>query len=117
MKLKEIKTKIALNIGGERLTLDIPFSQQDFVRKIEAEMRFKLQEYREKFPAKGQKEHLVMMAYHFATSYFSLQRQHEEEIAEAEDLLREATHLCGADGSNPEDPGLYEPDYEEDGEY
>lgn len=117
MKLKEIKTKIALNIGGEHFSLDIPFSQQDFVRKIEAEMRFKLQEYREKFPSRGQKEHLVMMAYHFATSYFSLQRQHEEEIAEAEDLLREATRLCGADRLDPEDSGYDEPDYEESEEY
>lgn len=95
MNSKEIKINIEVNIAGERLNLHVPFSKQDFVRKTESEMKFFLKGLREKFPGKGQKEMLAMMAYHYASNYFGLAEQRESEIEEAEDLLREAERLCG----------------------
>lgn len=95
MNQKEIKVKIDVNIGGEHLTLTVPMSRQDAVRETEAEIRIKYNELRERFPMRGQKDLLAMMAYHYASSYYSLVRQHEEETDEAEELLREVKRLNG----------------------
>lgn len=95
MNQEEIKVKIEVNIGGEHVTLVVPMSRQDAVRETEAEMGLKYQELRERFPMRGQKDLLAMMAYHYASSYFSLVRQHEEETDEAEELLREVRRLNG----------------------
>ncbi|MDE6357902.1 MAG: cell division protein ZapA, partial [Eubacteriales bacterium] len=56
-----VKINIEVNIAGERLSLNVPFPQQDFVRKTESEIKFRLKELRERFPGKGQKELLAMM--------------------------------------------------------
>lgn len=95
MNSKEIKFNIEVNIAGERFSLSVPLMKQDFVRKVEAEMEFCLKEYRSKYPGKGQKELLAMMAYHYASNYFELAEQQVREIEEAEELLKEAERLSG----------------------
>ena len=95
MNYKEVKINIEVNIAGERLSLNVPFPQQDFVRKTESEIKFRLKELRDRFPGKGQKELLAMMVYHYASNYYSLAEIRENEIEEAEQLLKEAAILCG----------------------
>lgn len=94
MNSKEIKINIEVNIAGERITLNTPFSRQDAVRKTEAEIGLLFKQLRERFPGRGQKELLAMMVYDFASRYFSLADQREEEINEAGNLLEEAERLC-----------------------
>ena len=96
MNSKEIKFNIEVNIAGVRFSLKkIPLSKQDFVRKTEAEIEYCLREFRSRYPGKVQKELLAMLAYHYASNYYSLVENQEREIEEAEDLLREAERLCG----------------------
>ncbi len=95
MNSKEIKINIEVKIAGERVSLNVPFSKQDFVRKTESEIEYYLKMLKEKFPGKGQKELLAIMTYHYASNYFSLAEHRENEIEEAEELLREAQRLCG----------------------
>lgn len=104
MNSKEIKFNIEVNIAGERFSLNVPLSKQDFVRKTEAEMEFCLKEFRRRYPGKGQKELLAMLAYHYASNYYAFTEQQEREIEEAEELLREAERLCGdADSEDPKE--------------
>ncbi len=99
MNSNKTKIQIDVNIGEEHITLTVPFSQQDDVRRIESELKLYLKELKEKVPNKGQKTYLAMAAYHFASYYFFLKAQYEKESDEAEDLLVEMSRLLGDDSS------------------
>ncbi|MDE7409245.1 MAG: cell division protein ZapA [Muribaculaceae bacterium] len=95
MKSKENKINIEVNLNGTRFTVVVPFSGQDAVRATETEMRAYLKDLREKHSTKSLAECMAMMAYNYASGYFALKARHEADIAEAEDLLRDAAHMCG----------------------
>ena len=108
MDSKETKIKIDVKIGEEWITLTVPFSKQDEVRRIETEFKLYLKELKSKVPNKGQKTYLAMAAYHFASYYFFLKDQYEKESDEAEDLLRDISRLCGDDDYSDVDSPLGE---------
>lgn len=97
MDSNENKIKIDVKIGEEWITLTVPFSKQDEVRRIETEFKLYMKELRSKVPNKGQKTYLAMAAYHFASYYYFLKDQYEKESDEAEDLLKDMSRLCGDD--------------------
>ncbi|MDE7421517.1 MAG: cell division protein ZapA [Muribaculaceae bacterium] len=97
------KITIDVKIGEERIPLTVPFSKQDDVRRIEAELKLYLKELKGKVSNKGQKTYLAMAAYHFASYYFFLKDQYEKESDEAEDLLREMSRLCGEENYTDSD--------------
>ncbi len=99
MNSNKTKIQIDVKIGEEYITLTVPFSQQDDVRRIESELTLYLKELKAKVPNKGQKTYLAMAAYHFASYYFFLKDQYEKESDEAEDLLMEMSRLLGDDNS------------------
>ncbi len=103
MDSNENKIKIDVKIGEEWITLTVPFSKQDEVRRIETEFKLYMKELRSKVPNKGQKTYLAMAAYHFASYYYFLKDQYEKESDEAEDLLKDMSRLCGEDDFMDED--------------
>ncbi len=103
MESKEKKINIEVNIFGTRFSLSVPFSSQDAVRATETQMKAYLKNLREVHSTKNITECMAMMAYHYASNFFALNAQREKDTAEAEDLLAEATRLCGGeDGEMPE---------------
>lgn len=88
------KIKMEVNIAGEILSLTVPFSRQDAVRNTEAELGALYKLWSREFPGKTPKELLAMIAYRFASAYFDLKLQQEEELQEAEQLLDTVSRLC-----------------------
>lgn len=95
MNSKEKKIDIEVKVAGVRISPIVPFSMQNEVRRTEAEIKIFLDEQRDKHPGRGQSELLAMATYHFASKYYALLRQREEELGSVEDLLEEAGRLCG----------------------
>ena len=106
MKSKETKINIEVNIYGTRFSVMVPFSGQDAVRATETQMKAYLKNLLETHSRKTITECMAMMAYHYASNFFALNARLEADVAEAEDLLREAARLCGdRDGEAPEFSG------------
>lgn len=104
MKTDEIKMDV--NIAGERISLSVPFSRQEAVRKTEGEMNALYRAFGEAFPKKTPKELLAMVAYKFAASYFDMQEALDADLQEALALLDEADRLCvlgATDGADARD--------------
>ncbi len=102
MNSKETKIQIDVKIGEERISMAVPFSQQDNVRRIESELNLFIKEIRELQPNRWPSTYLAMAAYEFASKYILLKERYEKESDEAEDLLMEMSKLLGAKES-PED--------------
>lgn len=102
MNSKETKIQIDVKIGEERISMAVPFSQQDNVRRIESELNIFLKEKKEKQPNRWPSTYLAMAAYEFASKYFLLKERYENESEQAEDLLMEMSMLLG-DGDSPEE--------------
>lgn len=87
--------KMEVNIAGERISLSVPFSRQEAVRKTEAELGMLYRSFGEVFPKKSPKELLAMVAYRFASSYYELLEKREADREEIQALLDHAEKLCG----------------------
>ena len=98
-----------VNILGTRFTVSVPFSGQDAVRATESQMKAYYQKnLRERYSTKSIAECMAMMAYHYASNFFALSSQLESDTAEAEDLLRDASRLCGDEGTEDPEVGTFE---------
>ncbi|MDE5794286.1 MAG: cell division protein ZapA [Muribaculaceae bacterium] len=97
MDSKETKIKIEVKIGEVRFPLTVPFSQQDHVRRIETELKLYMRELNNQIPNKEPKTYLAMAAYHFASYYFFLKARYENDLDDAESLLKELSALSGDD--------------------
>lgn len=95
--------KMEVNIAGERISLSVPFSRQEAVRKTEAELGMLYRSFGEVFPKKSPKELLAMVAYRFASSYYELLEKREDERKEIRQLLDETEALCGNSKSDDSD--------------
>lgn len=95
MNSKENKINIEVKVDKERVAFPVPFSEQDSVRMIEAEIRLKIKELRTTFPNKRDGEILAMATYNYASAYYYLARKCRMEIEEAELLLDQAERLLG----------------------
>ena len=112
MKSKENKINIEVNIYGTRFTVTVPFSGQDAVRATETQMKAYFKGLREKYSTKSVTECMAMMAYEYAYRSFALSAQREADTAEAEDLLRDVSRLCGGD-EEADEPGISRAEYGE----
>lgn len=99
------KIKMEVNIAGEHIPLTVRFSQQELVRKTEAELRLLHREWSEKMPGRSPKELLAMMAYRYASRYYELLERADSARDEAEEILEEATRMCVAD-TDADEPAI-----------
>ncbi len=105
MNSKETKIQIDVKIGEEHISMIVPFSQQDNVRRIESELNLFLKEKKEQQPNRRQSTYLAMAAYDFASKYILLKERYEKESEEAEYLLMEMSKLAGV-ADSPEEETL-----------
>ena len=99
-----------VNIAGERISLSVPFSRQEAVRKTESEMAALYRTLSDKFPRKSPAQLLAMMAYKFASSYFDMVGAEQENTREAQELLDVADRIINGrplDGDDHEGFPLY----------
>lgn len=97
------KITMEVNIAGEIISLTVPFSRQEAVRKTEAELGALYRMWSRELPGKTPRELLALMAYRFASAYMELTQKHEEAAEEAEDLLMTASRLLGEASFGAED--------------
>jgi len=97
------KITMEVNIAGEIISLTVPFSRQEAVRKTEAELGALYRMWSRELPGKSPRELLALMAYRFASAYLDLSQRQEEATEEAEELLMTASRLVGDDGNGAED--------------
>lgn len=71
-----------LDIAGESFVLSVPYSQQEETRQTEAEVNMLFTTWRRRFPEKGDRELLAMIAFRYADHYSALRR--EKEMSEEE---------------------------------
>lgn len=82
------KVKMYLNIGEQRISLTVPFANQDFVREVEEKVDGLYRQWRISFPGKTNREILAMVAYQYASYYEELRARHADALADAEECLR-----------------------------
>lgn len=80
--------KMNLNIGGQRIALNVPFSRQDFARDVEKSVDSLYNQWRHAFPQKTDREILTMVAYQFASHYHELEELYGEAASKTEECLR-----------------------------
>lgn len=80
--------KISLNIGGQSISLTVPFSRQDFARDVEKSVDTLYTKWRRAFPRKSDREVLAMVAYQFASHYHEMIELYDRATEKAEQCLR-----------------------------
>lgn len=80
--------KISLNIGGQSISLTVPFSRQDFARDVEKSVDSLYTQWRRAFPRKSDREVLTMVAYQFASHYHEMTELYARATEKAEQCLR-----------------------------
>lgn len=92
--------KMYLNIGGQRISLNVPFDRQDFVRDVELDVDGLYRKWRLAFPAKPDREILAMVAYQYASFY----AEQKDRYDKAADRVRECLRDIEADLAEPDSP-------------
>ena len=92
------KTKMNLNIGGNRISVTVPFSSQDFVRDVEESVNKLYDSWRREFPKKSDREVLAMVAYQYASHYAELVERHSKAMSLTDKARQIADRIL-------EDPG------------
>ncbi len=81
------KINMEINIGGERITLDVPFQKQNLSRDIESEINNLYSKWRSSFPKKTDKQLLAMLVYQYASYYKELTLRYQEAHKKALECL------------------------------
>lgn len=113
MKRRE-QIKMSLNIGGQPLTVNVPFDRQEFARDTEEEIDSLYRSWRREFPKKSDKELLAMVAYQYASFYRDLterQRLAAKLAEECIDLIDAPSRPEDSDGSPDEGFTLMSDDF------
>lgn len=93
--------KMYLNIGGQRVSLTVPFSRQNFVRDVEKDVDSLYSKWRLAFPAKTDREIFAMVAYQYASFYAELKARYDKASEIAGRCLREIdADIALCDGDN-----------------
>ena len=95
------KIELTLNIGDQRIHLSVPFDRQEFARDVEADVDGLYRRWRKAFPARTDREILVMVAYQYASFYAKLREQYQAAASAAGRCLA----LFGPDGKDPDGDG------------
>lgn len=97
------KVNIQINIAGEMLQLAVPFDEQESVRETERKITGLYDDWRRRFPKKTQSQLLAMIAYQYASYYFSLAQRQHETAAELEQLAATVESALGSASPEPDD--------------
>lgn len=92
------KIKIFLNIGDQRISLNVPFDRQKFARNVEKDVDSLYRKWRQSFQGKSDKEIMAMVAYQYASFYAELGERYNEAHRLAEVCMR---NVNGADKNSP----------------
>ena len=87
-KMNEEKVKMKLDIAGESFILSVPYSQQEETRQTESEVNMLYSTWRHRFPEKGDRELLAMIAFRYADHYTALRKEKETSKDEIDSLNR-----------------------------
>lgn len=98
------KIKIYLSIGGQRVSLTVPFNRQEFAREVEAGVDRLYSRWRKAFPAKTDNEILAMVAYQYASFYGELKERYEKATAKASECLSRLEDEPSAGNDPDEEP-------------
>lgn len=77
------KVKMTIKIGGEELQLSVPFDKQNSVRDAEKAASELYKAWRDRWPARSEKEILAMVAYQFASFYQEILSRMESAVSSA----------------------------------
>ena len=94
------KIKMYLNIGDQRLTVNVPFERQDFVRDVESSIQRLYGQWRNTFTTKSDREILAMVAYQFASHYSEMKESYEAAAVKARECL---AHAADNEATSEED--------------
>ena len=82
------KIQMFLNIGDQRISINVPFERQEFVRDVEGRIEHLYRKWRHSFTSKTDREILAMVAYQFASHFCELKQRYDTAIAKADECLR-----------------------------
>lgn len=94
------KIKMEINIAGERMTLTVPFRQQNAVRDTERRVTDLFQSCSARYPGKKPHEILAVVAYQLAYLYGELREQTDNALQVVDALDERLTNLL-RDGNTP----------------
>lgn len=96
--------QMEINIGGERLSLTVPFRDQNMVRDTERRISDLFQSWSARYPSRKSREIMAMVAYRFAYLYGELEEQIARATALAEHTERKLEKLArGLDHDSTEE--------------
>lgn len=98
------KIQMTINIGGCQLPLTVPFSQQDLVREVEAEVSDLYTKWRRQFTKRSDREILAMVAYQYASFYRELNRRFDRAGEKTRQCLDLLDGMENPQESEPQDP-------------
>lgn len=84
--MNDDKVKIKIDIAGESFILLVPYGRQEDARQTETEVNRMFEAWRRRFPEKGDRELLAMIAFRYAERYEALVKEQEEARTEAANL-------------------------------
>lgn len=76
-----------LNIGEQRISVNVPFANQDFVREVEKKVNRLYTKFSRTFPSKANREIFAMVAYQYASYYEELLARYDKATELATDCL------------------------------
>lgn len=87
---------IDITIAGQPLELTVPFNTQNEVRAVEAHIASLYHKWRAQYPGKSSQEIMAMLAYQYASFYFSMREREDKANARASQILRQADGILGS---------------------
>lgn len=98
-----------LNIGEQRISVNVPFANQDFVREVEKKVNKLYTKFSRTFPSKANREIFAMVAYQYASYYEELLARYDKAAELASDCLESITADLRTPSEDSED--TFEPDF------
>lgn len=105
------KITMYLNIGGQRISLMVPFASQDFVREVEKGINVLYREWRHSFPMKTDREILAMVTYQYASFYEGQKKRYEAATRKAAECLATLGEESSAPAPQEADPEGSDPKF------
>ena len=92
--------KMTIDIGGELITLDVKFDDQNNVRDTERAIKISIERLKKAWPDNSDRNILAMTAYQFAKSYHQMLKTQEEVIEIANKKIQQIDNLSIPESSD-----------------
>lgn len=89
---------INITIAGQPLELTVPFNTQEHVRAVEAHIATLYNKWHALYPRKSHQELLAMLAYQYASYYFSMREREDISRDKVRRLLDSTDKLLASIG-------------------